>query len=128
MRLNWILELGGIGLVGAGGLLGRFQNRDRLRGRSRAAMPTASADAETEAKQPKVADAAATTAEPGDLPRIVRPSESDSAGEGRGPAEGFVVRPIRISDGPAVRRARQRRDEEERRDERDGMGPRRLVP
>ncbi|MGA0418420.1 MAG: hypothetical protein ACO3P9_00165 [Phycisphaerales bacterium] len=129
MRLNWILELGGIGLVGMGGLVGRFQGRRGLRGTSRRLVnqidaPTAAAD-ESSAKASSSPGPAERVA---DLPRIVRSSPVE-AGEGmRGPADGFVVRPIRISEGPAVRLARRQREGAERQGRREEMGPRRLVP
>jgi len=128
MRLNWILELGGIGLVSAGGLIGRWRNRSGLRGTSRPAAvagapapgPSAAATSDDESRGPAPSQ---------ELPRIVRSAVSEQGPETRGPADGFVVRPIRISDGPAIRRARQRQDEERRRDDdRDELGPRRLVP
>jgi hypothetical protein len=128
MRLNWILELGGIGLVSAGGLIGRWRNRSGLRGRSRPAVvgqniapdPSPAATSDDGGRGPAPSQ---------ELPRIVRPAASEQGPETRGPADGFVVRPIRISDGPAIRRARRRQDEERRRDDdRDELGPRRLVP
>lgn len=120
MRLNWILELGGIGLVGVGGLLGRFQGRGRLRGTSRRIQPESGDEAPASGGHP-------TGDRVADLPRIARSEEPGP--RPRQVMEGFVVKPIRISDGPAVRRSRHCRETEDLRDEGRGeMGPRRLVP
>lgn len=95
MRLNGILELGGIALVGVGGLVGwRF----RLARSSRIADSL-----ETEAVKRVSEDQEATVPDSGvpialDEPPMkpVRPARSVAL-------EGFVVRPIRISEGPRAR-------------------------
>lgn len=128
MRLNWFRELGGIGQLGG---LGRLIARDRLSGVSRPLSPSEAreggpsafgVDSDNEADLAADADAAIPI-EAG-MPRIVRQGIESSPRRARGPVEGFIVRPILISKGPASNRVRDQAAAADRVE----MGPRRLVP
>jgi hypothetical protein len=91
MRFNWILELGGIALVAAGAIVGW-----RLRARSRVISEPSSAKSASTPETPERPARPAFEVEVESEPRPPRPAKP-------GPLDGFVVRPIRLSSGPAAR-------------------------
>jgi hypothetical protein len=91
LRFNWILELGGIALVAAGAIVGW-----RVRARSGAIPEASSVKA---ASAPEAPARAANPVVELEVESGPRPQRSAKAG----PLDGFVVRPIRISSGPAAR-------------------------
>jgi len=109
MRLNWILELGALGLTTAGAFVGHASRAARAR-----VLDVVIGENPPEVSRPPAEAPPATpttdqaSAEPAPTPPSLPKSASD----------GFVVRPIRISEGP------RRRDVPEER-----LGPvRRIVP
>jgi hypothetical protein len=94
MRLNWILELGGIVLVGVGTIVGwRVRARDRI-------IPEPLS--EKSASTPQMPERPAN-------PTVEAGGESKPRPAKAGPLDGFVVRPIRLSPGPSARNGETRR-------------------
>ncbi len=91
LRFNGILELGGIAIVGLGAILGW-----RVRARGRGIPDPRSAKAALVPESPELPASPTAEGEVESEPRPPRPATS-------GPLEGFVVRPIRLSSGPAAR-------------------------
>lgn len=92
LRFNWILELGGIALVVAGAVVGWRVRRSRVPG-------TDPVDAEPIAA-PVAADEPASVAGPF---AASSPASAHSPAARAGALDGFVVRPIRLSNGPKAR-------------------------
>lgn len=109
MRLNWILELGALGLTTAGAFVGHASRAARQR----------VLDVVIGEDPPMVSKPPTVESSPPAIPDHASADASPAAPAARKPAgDGFVVRPIRISEGP-----RRREEPEER------LGPvRRIVP
>ena len=97
LRFNWILELGGILLVGVGSLVG-WRVRRAEASKSRKPLGALNADLDSVKDDASSSSEVAIVAAVETPPKPVRPARSIAL-------EGFVVRPIRISEGPRARRA-----------------------
>lgn len=101
LRFNWILELGGIALVGVGSLVGWRVRQAASRNRCEP-LQAAKADLDSVNGDASSPGEVAVGAADETRSKSVRPARSS-------PLEGFVVRPIRISNGPRSGRAETER-------------------